>query len=71
MPRHAAPHHAPRAYGHHVFLYRAVSYPTPFGGVEGSGLGRENGIGAVRAYPADKSVWINTGAPTGNPFVMR
>ncbi|SDP22515.1 aldehyde dehydrogenase (NAD+) [Streptomyces sp. cf386] len=54
-----------------VNTYRAVSYLTPFGGFKDSGLGRENGIAAVAAYLEDKSVWINTGAPTGNPFVLR
>ncbi|MGW6904266.1 aldehyde dehydrogenase [Streptomyces sp. NPDC054940] len=54
-----------------VNTYRAISYLTPFGGFKDSGLGRENGIAAVAAYLEDKSVWINTGAPTGNPFVLR
>ncbi|MDX3131374.1 hypothetical protein PV367_16685 [Streptomyces europaeiscabiei] len=27
--------------------------------------------GAITAYLEDKSVWINTGAATGNPFVLR
>jgi (Z)-2-((N-methylformamido)methylene)-5-hydroxybutyrolactone dehydrogenase len=54
-----------------VNTYRAVSYMAPFGGVKDSGLGRENGIAAVNAYLEDKTVWINTGAPVGNPFVMR
>lgn len=54
-----------------VNTYRAVSYMMPFGGVKDSGLGRENGISAVHDYLETKSVWINTGAPTGNPFVLR
>ncbi|MFI0820073.1 aldehyde dehydrogenase [Streptomyces sp. NPDC021098] len=54
-----------------VNTYRAVSYLAPFGGVKDSGIGRENGIGAITSYLEDKSVWINTGAPTGNPFVLR
>ncbi|WTP63002.1 aldehyde dehydrogenase [Streptomyces phaeochromogenes] len=54
-----------------VNTYRTVSYLTPFGGFKDSGIGRENGIGAVTAYLEDKSVWINTGAATGNPFVLR
>ena len=54
-----------------VNTYRAVSYLSPFGGYKDSGLGRENGIDAVREYLQVKSVWINTGAVTGNPFVMR
>ena len=54
-----------------VNTYRAVSYMSPFGGYKDSGLGRENGLEAVREYLQTKSVWINTGAKTGNPFVMR
>jgi aldehyde dehydrogenase (NAD+) len=54
-----------------VNTYRAVSYMAPFGGFKDSGLGRENGIDAIREYLQVKSVWINTGAATGNPFVMR
>ena len=54
-----------------VNTYRAVSYLSPFGGYKDSGLGRENGIDAMREYLQVKSVWINTGAVTGNPFVMR
>lgn len=54
-----------------VNTYRAVSYLSPFGGYKDSGLARENGIEAVREYLQTKSVWINTGAATGNPFVMR
>ena len=54
-----------------VNTYRAVSFMAPFGGYKDSGLGRENGMDAIREYLQVKSVWINTGAVTGNPFVMR
>jgi aldehyde dehydrogenase (NAD+) len=54
-----------------VNTYRAVSYLAPFGGFKDSGIGRENGIGAIEEYLDIKTVWINTGAPTANPFVMR
>jgi len=54
-----------------VNTYRAVSYMSPFGGYKDSGVGRENGMDAIHAYLQIKSVWINTGAATGNPFVMR
>lgn len=54
-----------------VNTYRAVSYMSPFGGYKDSGLGRENGVDAIREYLQVKSVWINSGAVTGNPFVMR
>lgn len=54
-----------------VNTYRAVSYMSPFGGYKDSGMGRENGAEAIWQYLQTKSVWINSGAPTGNPFVMR
>ncbi|MFO1320493.1 MAG: aldehyde dehydrogenase [Burkholderiales bacterium] len=54
-----------------VNTYRAVSYMSPFGGFKDSGVGKENGMDAIREYLQVKSVWINTGAATGNPFVMR
>jgi (Z)-2-((N-methylformamido)methylene)-5-hydroxybutyrolactone dehydrogenase len=54
-----------------VNTYRAVSYMTPFGGYKDSGVARENGTQAIYEYLQLKSVWINTGAPTSNPFIMR
>ena len=54
-----------------INTYRAVSYLSPFGGYKDSGLGHENGADAIREYLQVKSVWINTGAVTANPFVMR
>jgi aldehyde dehydrogenase (NAD+) len=54
-----------------VNTYRAVSYMSPFGGYKDSGVARENGEQAIYEYLQLKSVWINTGAATGNPFVMR
>lgn len=53
-----------------VNMYRAVSYMTPFGGFKKSGLGRENGIEAIREYMQTKSVWISTAADVPNPFVI-
>ena len=44
---------------------------APFGGMKDSGIGRENGLHAIDEYLDTKSVWINTGAPTASPFVMR
>lgn len=54
-----------------INTYRAVSFMAPFGGYKDSGLGRENGIDAVREYLQTKTVWIHCGAPAGDPFVLR
>jgi aldehyde dehydrogenase (NAD+) len=54
-----------------VNTYRALSYMSPFGGYKDSGMGRENGLDAIREYLQVKSVWINTGAGSANPFTMR
>lgn len=55
-----------------VNTYRSTSYVMPFGGVKRSGLGRENGIDAVKEYLQEKSVHINLStAPVANPFVRR
>ena len=51
--------------------YRTVSYMAPFGGYKDSGLGRENGIEAIQEFLQSKTVWINSGAVAGNPFVIR
>jgi aldehyde dehydrogenase (NAD+) len=54
-----------------VNTYRAVSYMSPFGGYKQSGIGRENGMEMIKEYLQMKSVWLNVGAATGNPFVQR
>lgn len=54
-----------------VNTYRAVSYMAPFGGYKRSGLGRESGQEAIQAYLQTKTVWINAGGQTGNPFVLK
>jgi acyl-CoA reductase-like NAD-dependent aldehyde dehydrogenase len=51
--------------------YRVVSYMTPFGGYKASGIGRENGIEAIREYLQVKSVWLNTDRNASSPFVIR
>jgi (Z)-2-((N-methylformamido)methylene)-5-hydroxybutyrolactone dehydrogenase len=53
-----------------VNTYRTVSFMAPFGGMKDSGIGRENGAAAIEDYLETKTVWINTGAPSRNPFVL-
>lgn len=52
-------------------MYRAVSYMAPFGGYKRSGIGRENGMEAVRDYLQTKTVWISTALEVPDPFVIR
>lgn len=54
-----------------VNTYRALSPLSPFGGYKRSGLGRENGIEAVRAYLQVKSVWMDMNEEFPSPFTMR
>ncbi len=55
-----------------VNTYRAVSPIAEFGGVKGSGYGRESGFQAMYDYTRPKTIWINTSdQPMSNPFVMR
>lgn len=54
-----------------VNMYRAVSYMSPFGGTKRSGMGRENGLEAMREYMQTKSVWMSTALETPDPFVIR
>jgi acyl-CoA reductase-like NAD-dependent aldehyde dehydrogenase len=55
-----------------VNTYRAVSPIAAFGGVKGSGYGRESGFQAMFDYTRPKTIWVNTSSePIANPFVMR
>ena len=55
-----------------VNTYRVVSPIAEFGGVKGSGYGRESGFQAIYDYTRPKTIWINTSDdPMSNPFVMR
>jgi len=54
-----------------VNTYRATSYTTPFGGYKASGLGRENGMEAIKEYLQTKSVWFHTGGDVANPYTRR
>ena len=49
-----------------------VSPIAEFGGVKGSGYGRESGFQAIYDYTRPKTIWMNTSdEPMANPFVMR
>ncbi len=50
--------------------YRSTSFTTPFGGYKDSGLGREGGVDAIKAYLQEKSVWITPKPDRKNPFVL-
>jgi acyl-CoA reductase-like NAD-dependent aldehyde dehydrogenase len=55
-----------------INTYRVVSPIAEFGGVKGSGFGRESGFAALWDYTRSKTVWTNTSTePMANPFVMR
>ena len=55
-----------------VNTYRVVSPIAAFGGVKGSGYGRESGFQAIYDYTRPKTIWLNTSSePLANPFVMR
>ena len=54
-----------------VNAYRVVSYLAPFGGFKHSGIGRENGIDAIREYLEPKSVFINPRPGINNPFTLQ
>lgn len=55
-----------------VNTYRVVSPIAEFGGVKGSGYGRESGFQAMYDYTRPKTIWVNTSdEPMANPFVMR
>jgi acyl-CoA reductase-like NAD-dependent aldehyde dehydrogenase len=55
-----------------VNTYRVVSPIAEFGGVKGSGYGRESGFQAIYDYTRPKTIWINTSdEPMANPFMMR
>ena len=51
-----------------VNSYRAVGPMAPFGGFKASGLGRENGLEALREYTEVKTVWIELTGATRDPF---
>jgi aldehyde dehydrogenase (NAD+) len=53
-----------------INAYRVVAPNVPFGGVGLSGIGRENGIDAVRDYTETKAVWVELTGATRDPFTL-
>ena len=45
-----------------INAYKRVSPASPFGGVRGSGYGREMGFEAMHEYTQPKSVWVKVDA---------
>jgi aldehyde dehydrogenase (NAD+) len=62
--------HAIRAGTVWVNAYRAVGPMAPFGGFKASGMGRENGLDAIREYTETKTVWVELGGATRDPFKL-
>lgn len=55
-----------------INTYRAISPIAEFGGVKGSGYGREAGMQALYDYTRPKTVWMNlSDDPIANPFKPR
>jgi len=51
-----------------INAYRAIAPGVPFGGVKHSGIGRENGVEAIRQYTETKSVWVELTGESRDPF---
>jgi (Z)-2-((N-methylformamido)methylene)-5-hydroxybutyrolactone dehydrogenase len=62
--------HAIRAGTVWVNAYRAVGPMAPFGGFKASGVGRENGLEALHEYTEVKTVWVELGGATRDPFKL-
>ena len=54
-----------------INTYRSLSPSMPFGGYKSSGIGRENGIEALKEFTQVKSVWIETEPTAGDPFSIK
>jgi aldehyde dehydrogenase (NAD+) len=62
--------HALRAGTIWINAYRVVGPDVPFGGMGLSGIGRENGIDAVREYTQTKAIWVELTGGTRDPFML-
>jgi len=62
--------HAIRAGTVWVNAYRSVGPMAPFGGFKASGMGRENGLDALREYTQVKTVWVELAGASRDPFKL-
>jgi (Z)-2-((N-methylformamido)methylene)-5-hydroxybutyrolactone dehydrogenase len=53
-----------------INAYRVVAPNVPFGGFGASGIGRENGLAAVREFTETKAVWVELTGATRDPFTI-
>jgi acyl-CoA reductase-like NAD-dependent aldehyde dehydrogenase len=53
-----------------INAYRVVAPHVPFGGMGFSGIGRENGIDAVKDFTETKAVWVELSGATRDPFTL-
>lgn len=53
-----------------INAYRAVAPNVPFGGMGASGIGRENGIDAVKDFTETKAIWVELSGQTRDPFTL-
>ena len=53
-----------------VNAYRVVAPHVPFGGFGQSGIGRENGVDAIKEYTESKAVWVELTGATRDPFTL-
>ena len=54
-----------------INAYRSVGGIAPFGGFKSSGMGRENGLEALREYTETKTVWVELSGATRRPVQAR
>jgi len=53
-----------------INAYRVVAPHVPFGGIGYSGIGRENGIDAIKDFTETKAVWLELSGETRDPFTL-
>jgi acyl-CoA reductase-like NAD-dependent aldehyde dehydrogenase len=53
-----------------INAYRTLGQAVPFGGYKMSGVGRENGLEAIKEYTQVKAVWVELAGATRDPFKL-